>query len=119
MFRPPFDHKRGDDAYMRKKTYKITYAPNLSVSQKVVNPYDPWDSDNVGGKYFYSMLYNLSKEYEEYMTIVADSKDMAKSLFAIKVYESLLGIGIEGGYEPYIYDRLKNIKSIEEVSVDE
>ena len=102
------------------KKYKITYAPTLKIAQEVVDPYDEWNCKNVCGEYFYTSIPNHDKSYVKTIEVEALSKETAKAEFAIKIYNSLsLSQTIRGGYKPLVFDAIRNIKSIEEVSADE
>ena len=47
---------------IKLKTYEITYAPTIEISQEVVDPYDDWNCANVHGRYFYSPFHNHDKK---------------------------------------------------------
>src|SRR5690625_1971526 len=97
------------------KRYEITYAPSLTISQEVVDPYDDWNCENVHGRYFYSPLHNHNKKRTKTVTVDALSKETAKAMFAVRLYNESTNLGIKDGEEPYIFDGIKNIVNIEEV----
>ena len=102
------------------KTYEITYAPTIKIVQEVVDPYDDWNSDNVDGDYIYTPIHNHDREYVEKMTVNAVSKETAKALFAIKVFQEIpFNRRLRGDKEAYVFDRIRNIKGIEEVKNDD
>lgn len=101
------------------KTYEITYAPTLKVTQEVVDPYDDWNCENVKGRYFYSPIYNHDREITKTVRVKALTKETAKSMLAVRLYTEIMMLGVRGGVEPYIFDGIRNIKSIEEVKNDD
>ena len=101
------------------KTYEITYSPNLELTQKAINIYEPWDAINVTGEYFYVTIPNHNREYTKKAYVNAASKETAKAMFAVSISNMYLGKPIENGIEPLIFDALRNIVSIEEVKRNE
>lgn len=100
----------------RIKLYEITYAPTIKIVQKVVDPYDDWNCDNIDGDYIYAPIHNHDRSYTENMRVNAVSKETAKSIFAIKVFQEFpFGRSFKGDKKAYVFDRIRNIKSIEEV----
>jgi hypothetical protein len=98
------------------KKYRITYAPTIKLAQEVVDPYDDWNSANVLGEYFYTSIPNHDRSYVETIEVEALSKETAKAAFVIEIYNRLpLNRSIRGGYQPAIFDAVRNIKSIEEI----
>jgi len=101
------------------KKYEITYAPTIKIIQEVVDPYDDWNSDNVDGDYLYAPVHNHDREYVERMTVNAVSKRTAEAVFAIKVFQEIpFNRRLRGDKEAYVFDRIRNIVSIEEVKAD-
>lgn len=99
------------------KKYKITYAPTIKIAQEVVDPYGDWDPENVTGPYFYTSIPNHNRSYTESIEVEALSKETAKIAFAIEIYRrKLTGIPIKGGYKPLVFDAIRNIQSIEEIT---
>ena len=99
------------------KKYKITFAPTVKIEQEVVNPYNDWDSENVKGPYFYTPIHNHDRSYTESIEVEASSKETAKAAFAIEIYLRVpFGRPVRGGYKPLVFDAIRNIKSIEEIT---
>lgn len=97
------------------KSYEITFRSNLIPVYNIVNPYDEYDIENMTN----GMRYVFKEGETETLRIKAPSKRIAESLFAVEIFHRVMGMGIEGGYEPYVVDALRNIVSIVEVIVDE
>lgn len=103
---------------IKLKTYEITYAPTIEISQEVVDPYDDWNCANVHGRYFYSPFHNHDKKRTKTVIVKALNKETAKALFAVHLFNESTNRGIKDGENPYIFDGIRNIKSIEEVDND-
>jgi len=99
----------------RLKVYDITFRSNLFPTYNVVNPYDEFDIENISN----GMKYVFKEGKSETVRVKAPSKKIAESLLAIKLFQRVMGLGIEGGYKPYVIDALRNIESIDEVTADE
>lgn len=99
------------------KTYMISYAPNIELRQVVVNPYNEWDSINTSGEYVFIQIPNHDKHYVKTEYICAESKELAKALLALRIYEQIpLGKKLPRDYKALIVDAVKNIVEITEVS---
>lgn len=97
------------------KTYDITYAPTLKVTQEVIDPYDDWNCYNCEGRYIYASMNNRKRTITKTIRVEALTKETAKAMRVVHLYTEIMTLGVKGGIEPYIFDGIRNIVSIEEV----
>lgn len=103
----------------RLKSYEITYEPTVEVAQRLSDPYDVWSQDNAYPECVYTSIYTRDGSNVKSMIVEALTKETAKAMFAIHLHWHVMSLSIEGGPMPYVFDGIRNIKSIEEVKNEE